>query len=102
MRTLPTGRSSTSGVSPISSSSDGATTLRIAPPEVDGRAELAEQLVDAPGARRRVRGDARAAVALDQFGLSAMQPREAEQVAPRIPGAVLDHPLPPLAPEQCV
>ena len=96
----PTGCSSTSGVLPISSSSDCATTLRIAPPDVDRRAELAEQLVDAPGAcrrrtrRRAPRRGARRARA------PALQPREAQQVVARVPRAVLDHPLAPLAAER--
>src|SRR2546425_4372629 len=102
MRTSRTGRSSTSGVFPISSSSEGATTLRIPAPDVDRGAELAEQLVDAPRSRRRICSDASPAVALDQLRLPSKQSREAKQVAAGIPGLVLDHPLSPLAAERRV
>src|SRR2546423_3525923 len=100
MRTSPTGRSSTSGVSPIRSSSDVATTLGIAAPDVDRRTELAEQLVHAPGSRPRVRADAGRAVALDQVRRPSVESRQAEQVAARIPRTVFDHALAPFASER--
>src|SRR6266480_785949 len=101
MRTLPTGRSSTSGVFPISSSRDDATTLGIEAPAVDRRAELAEELVDAPGSRRCIRRDGSGAVALDQVRLAAVESRQTEQVAAGIPRALFDHPLAPFAAEWC-
>src|SRR5438309_1622378 len=100
MRTSPTERSSTSGVFPTSSSSEGATTLGIPPPEVDRRAQLAEELVDAPRSRRGIRRDARLVVALDQFRLPPAESRQAEEVVARIPRPILDHPLAPLAAER--
>src|SRR6478752_7609516 len=96
-RTSPTRRSSTSGVLPIRSSSDGATTLGIAPPQVDGRAQLPEQLVDAPHAACRIGAHGRVAVTLGQLGGAAMQAREPEQVVLGIPAAFLDHALAPFA-----
>src|SRR5436305_14472854 len=99
MRTSPTGCSSTSGVLPISSSSDGATTLRISLPEVDRRAELAEQLVDAPDGIGRVGRDHGLAVTTGQLVEAATEARESQQALPRVPGAFLDHLLAPLAAE---
>src|SRR2546423_7953759 len=69
-RTLPTGCSSTSGVLPISPSSEGATTLGTALPHVDGRAELADQLVDPPQLAAAVRSDGGLTVGTHQLGLA--------------------------------
>src|SRR5262245_39502542 len=100
MRAFPTGWSSTSGVLPIRSSSDGATTLRIAAPEVDRRPQLAEQLVDAPNASGGVRGDGGLAVTADQLLLAPVQSRQTEEVVGGTPRAVFDHPLAPFPAER--
>src|SRR5919204_3840842 len=100
MRVSPTGDSSTRGVLPISSSSDGATVLGTALPDVDGGAELADQLVDAPELAAAVRADGRLAVRLDEVALAPAHSRQAEQRLAGVPAAVLDHPLAPLAVER--
>src|SRR5712691_10425730 len=99
MRTFPTGWSSTSGVFPTRSRTDRATVLRIPPPDIGRRAQLAEELVDAPTLPGRIRGDASRSVALEEVRLAAVQPGKLEQVAARVPGSVFDHALPPLTGE---
>src|SRR4051794_6360036 len=101
MRTSPTECSSTSGVFPIRSRSDGATTLRIPPPDVDRGAQLAQELVDAPGSSRRVGRDAGGTATLDQLLLAPVQARQAQKVLAGIPCCVLDHALAPFAAERC-
>src|SRR5438128_4170627 len=87
IRVSPTGDSSTSGVLPISSSSEGATALGIPLPHVDRRAELAEELVDAPELAAGVSRDPSRSVALDELGLAAAQARQTQQIVAGIPGS---------------
>src|SRR5436190_20063406 len=72
-RTLPTGRSSTSGVFPINSSSEWPTTLRTAPPHVHRRAQLPDHLIDAPQLAAADGIDGRRAVRRDERGLAPLQ-----------------------------
>src|SRR6266487_4140303 len=72
-RTSPTGRSSTSGVLPISSSSDGATTLRIALPDVHRRTQLPDHLIDPPQLTAADGVDRRRTVLRDERGLAPLQ-----------------------------
>src|SRR5580765_624498 len=91
--------SSTSGVSPIRSRSECATPLRTTLPDVDGRAELAEELVNAPREPSGCGVDGRCAVPLDELGFTAAQARELQQVVGGAPGRLLDHRLAPLGAE---
>src|SRR2546421_847535 len=100
IRTSPTGFNSTSGVSPTRSSTDAAIVLRIAPPDVDRRAELAKELIDTPARSGDIRVDVSRSVTFEQFLLASLQPGKAEQVAARVPRSVFDHALTPLAPER--
>src|SRR4030095_1179021 len=95
----PTAFNSTSGVLPTSSSRLCATTLRIAPPDVDRRAELSEELVDPPYVGCRVGVDVRVAVTITQLGFQAVQSRQAQQVVAGVPRPVLNHSFPPFAAE---
>src|SRR6266540_4222324 len=99
MRTSPTGASSTSGVFPTRSSSEGATVLSTAFPEVHGRTELPEQLVDAPELAGLPRRHIGPSVALDELRLAPAQAGQAKQVVAGVPASVLDHPFAPLASE---
>src|SRR5690242_13242331 len=102
MRTLSFGvmcGSSTSGVLPTSSSRLGTVALGIALPQVDRRAELAEELVDPPELAAAPGLDVGGAEPRDELGLAAAQAREPEQRVARIPRAVLDGALAPLGAE---
>src|SRR5437588_12633372 len=95
MQVAPSGRSSTSGVDPTRSSRFDASTLCTPLPDIDGRAELSEQLVQAPEPPSRSRRDAGCAVPLDQLGLAPAQACDLERVGTRVPLAVLEHPFSP-------
>src|SRR5215211_795019 len=92
-------RSSTSGVLPTKSTSEDATPLCTTLPDVDRRAEFAEQLVDAPREPAGRGGDGVFAVSLGELRVTAPQAREPEQVLPDVPPAVLEHPLAPFGAE---
>src|SRR5438105_803725 len=90
---------SSSGVPPISWRRLSAVALATALPHVDRRAELPEQLVDPPERAAGVGVDRGLSVGLHELLPPAPEPREPEQRVARVPGAILDHPLAPLAAE---
>src|SRR5436305_11578766 len=100
MRAPPRGDmrfSSTSGVFPTRSRRLAAVVLRMSLPNVDGRTELPEHLVDAPEQTAARRRGGRLPMAIDE--IASAETRDLEQVFCRIPLPVLDHSLPPLRPE---
>src|SRR5919201_1655078 len=97
MRTSPTGRSSTSGVLPISSRRLEATALRTALPHVDRRAELADHLVDAPEMAAADCIDRGAAMRVDELAFAPLQAGKQEQGIGAFPRSAFDHPFAPLA-----
>src|SRR5437016_14601294 len=93
------GFNSTSGVSPTRSSTDAAIVLRIVPPDVDRRAQLAEELIDTPARSGDIRVDVSRPVTFEQFLLASLQPGKAEQVAARVPRSVFDYAVATLRPQ---
>src|SRR5690349_14690936 len=83
--------SSTRGVDPTRESRLSATTLRISFPDIHGRAELAEHLVDAPHRAGPRRGHSRIAVALDQVVRPSAEASQPEELGACVPVPVLDH-----------
>src|SRR5919201_2842781 len=100
MRTSPTGRSSTSGVLPISWRRFDATTASAMPlPHVHRWAQLPDQLVDAPQLAAAHSVDGGRTLRRNESVFAAMQARKHEERRRGIPSAVLDHPFAPFARE---